>query len=44
LDATKFDIEGLKDFVERYDEYSEDMDALFAFLKNNFEFYFLPNG
>lgn len=44
LDYGNFNIEGLREFVEIYDEYSNDLDALIEFSKHGFEFYFLPNG
>lgn len=39
-----FDIKALKEFVEIYDDYSDDLEALLQFNENGFQFYFLPNG
>jgi hypothetical protein len=44
LDPDRFDKEGLEKFVQVYEEYSEDLEALHAFVAAHFDFYFCPNG
>jgi len=40
----KINIEGLRKFVETYEEYADDLDKLIKLKDNGFEFHFRPEG